>query len=337
MSAEPLLSIIIPVFNTESSYLKKCFAIFHQYRDDRIEIIIIDDGSDKSTAKELDQIQQNLVIPAKLIHKKNGGQNSARNIGIDQSSGKYLFFLDSDDYLAWSSLEAVLTTLELNLPDLLAVNCKTINSRGATTGVRTLQKKQNGALDRRSAILNAGPLWLLVFRKSFLQEAITNLPENISIGEDLACVIPMIILAPITLSTSIDLYRYVDRSTSILHKTLSSDQLLSISRAFTLIQQSLSPYQYDKYLPEIEWLAVKHLMIYGIGRVIAQEGPRSPKIGILSEYCNRHFPDWRNNHYQFDDSFNKTIKYKLLRNSHYRLYHIVYHIHQLLVRLRFLR
>lgn len=94
---EPLVSVIIPVYNVEK-YLDYCLkSVFLQiYR--KMEIILVDDGSTDSSGEMCDYYRS-LDDRIKVIHKTNGGLSSARNIGIKESSGEYITFLDSDDYI----------------------------------------------------------------------------------------------------------------------------------------------------------------------------------------------------------------------------------------------
>lgn len=92
----PILSVIIPVYNVEK-YLKQCLdSVLNQTLND-IEIIIINDGSTDKSSKIINEYKENKNV--KIIHKDNEGVAFARNIGIDNSIGKYITFVDSDDYL----------------------------------------------------------------------------------------------------------------------------------------------------------------------------------------------------------------------------------------------
>lgn len=94
---DTVLSIIVPVYNVEK-YLKTCINSLLEQKLDAYEIILVDDGSTDSSggicdeyAKKHEKIQ--------VIHKKNGGLSSARNTGIENAVGKYIGFVDSDDYI----------------------------------------------------------------------------------------------------------------------------------------------------------------------------------------------------------------------------------------------
>ena len=87
--------IIIPVFNVEK-YLKKCLdsILIQDFKD--YECILIDDGSKDSSGIICDQYAQN-DKRIKVIHKKNTGVSDSRNIGIKESSGTWITFIDADD------------------------------------------------------------------------------------------------------------------------------------------------------------------------------------------------------------------------------------------------
>ena len=92
-----LISIIIPVYNVEK-YLRKCIDSVLEQTYKNIEVILVDDGSTDNCGKICDEylLKDGRI---KVIHKENGGLSDARNKGIDASNGKYIMFVDSDDYV----------------------------------------------------------------------------------------------------------------------------------------------------------------------------------------------------------------------------------------------
>ena len=101
-------SIIVPVYKVEK-YLERCInSILSQtYRN--FELILVDDGSTDNCPRICDEyVKSNNRI--NVIHKKNGGLSSARNAGIDRSTGEYIIFVDSDDY--WNSNHALQKIVE---------------------------------------------------------------------------------------------------------------------------------------------------------------------------------------------------------------------------------
>ena len=116
-----MVSIIVPVYNTPIEYLKKCIEslVSQTYRD--IEILLIDDGSQKQVAdfvSELPYRDGRIVV----FHKENGGVSSARNLGLQKARGKYISFVDSDDWVESDFIELLVTGIETYGTDLSIVN-----------------------------------------------------------------------------------------------------------------------------------------------------------------------------------------------------------------------
>lgn len=107
----PTISIILPVYNKEV-YIKKCIqSILHQSYTD-FELIIINDGSTDQSEKEI----QNLVLTdqrVKVYHYENAGVSIARNRGIEHAAGKYLLFIDADDWIEENYLETIINQLTI--------------------------------------------------------------------------------------------------------------------------------------------------------------------------------------------------------------------------------
>lgn len=93
-----MVSIIIPVYNTQIKYLNECISSVLEQTYSEIEIIIVDDGSNKEIATHLEKYTE-IDTRVKVIHVQNGGVSRARNIGIENSKGEYVCFVDSDDVL----------------------------------------------------------------------------------------------------------------------------------------------------------------------------------------------------------------------------------------------
>lgn len=105
MSNSPLVSVIVPVYNVEA-YLRQCLdSIVNQsYRN--LEIILVNDGSTDSSGRICNEYasKDSRIL---VIEKENGGASSARNVGIKQAHGEYIYFADSDDLLELRALETL--------------------------------------------------------------------------------------------------------------------------------------------------------------------------------------------------------------------------------------
>lgn len=108
----PLISVIVPVYNVEQ-YLEQCVeSILHQTYEN-LEIILVDDGSADRSGAICDSYQKN-DKRIRVIHKKNGGLSSARNAALDIMNGKYVSFVDGDDYISEQMLEVLYGGIKKN-------------------------------------------------------------------------------------------------------------------------------------------------------------------------------------------------------------------------------
>lgn len=97
MKDKELISVIVPVYKVEQ-YLEKCVETIINQTYDNLEIILVDDGSPDDCPKLCDELAKK-DKRIKVIHKQNGGLSDARNVGFEASKGKFVTFVDSDDYL----------------------------------------------------------------------------------------------------------------------------------------------------------------------------------------------------------------------------------------------
>jgi len=123
-----LVSIIIPVYNT-GKYLEECMKSVLSQTYKEIEIILIDDGSTDQSPQICDQYQKEYER-VKVIHQPNQGLSAARNRGIEQANGKYLMFVDSDDYINVNMVETLYFLLSENNADMSMCSFEYVTDRG---------------------------------------------------------------------------------------------------------------------------------------------------------------------------------------------------------------
>lgn len=234
------ISIIVPVYNAEK-YLKTCVdSIIHQsYKD--IEVILIDDGSTDSSGKICDRYAK-LDTRVKVRHKENGGVSSARNIGMQLSSGDYVMFVDADDWLDEDACSKVASTLNLEA-DLYIYNLRTIcgNNVQNYSCDMVLADKEEFIADIIFCQSSKNPYIRAVWGKAFSRKLIENLrfDEFLYIGEDacflLECVIRLNIRQIQFVETTWYNYRIIPDSAVRKYKT-------------DLLEQSIRQYQYIEIL-----------------------------------------------------------------------------------------
>ena len=92
------ISIVIPIYNVEK-YLRKCLDSVYSLNLDNKEVILVNDGSTDTSINILNEFKNKYPNKTKIISQKNQGLSEARNIGIKNSNGKYILFIDSDDFI----------------------------------------------------------------------------------------------------------------------------------------------------------------------------------------------------------------------------------------------
>ncbi|WP_080843902.1 glycosyltransferase family 2 protein [Cytobacillus gottheilii] len=125
----PLISVIVPVYNVEK-FLDRCIDSILNQTYTNLEVILVDDGStDRSL--EICKNYQACDGRIKVIHKTNGGVSSARNVGLLSTNGKYISFVDSDDYLEPNCLSILYEALINNNCDIACSNiiCESVNGK----------------------------------------------------------------------------------------------------------------------------------------------------------------------------------------------------------------
>ncbi len=112
------VSIIVPIYNSEK-YLKKCIDSLINQTHENIEILLINDGSSDNSEKLIKKYKDKRI---KYISKENEGIGKTRNLGIKESKGKYVMFIDSDDYISEDCVEKFYNFAESTKSDLVVSN-----------------------------------------------------------------------------------------------------------------------------------------------------------------------------------------------------------------------
>lgn len=122
------VTVVLPIYNVEK-YLDRSVKSIVEQTYTNLEIILVDDGSPDMCPQMCDEwARKDKRI--KVIHKKNAGLGMARNTGIDNASGDYICFFDSDDYVAINTIEKTLTSIERNNADVAIFGFHDIDMNG---------------------------------------------------------------------------------------------------------------------------------------------------------------------------------------------------------------
>lgn len=118
------VSIIIPIYNIEK-YLKECLESVINQTYKNLDIVLVDDGSTDGSATICDEyaLKDRRV---RVIHKENGGLSDARNVGFLVAEGKYIYFLDGDDFIKKNAIETLVNVIELEEADIVFFEWETV-------------------------------------------------------------------------------------------------------------------------------------------------------------------------------------------------------------------
>ncbi len=168
-----LISIIVPVYKVEK-YIHKCIESILNQTYDKLEIILIDDGSPDSCPKICDDyaLRDNRI---KVIHQKNQGLSSARNKGIELAKGEYIGFVDSDDYIEPSMFQDLYNTIVENNADISICNFYVINNKSKEKTVKNgLKNKQYNKIEALKEILLDNEIQSYAWNKLYKRELFEN-------------------------------------------------------------------------------------------------------------------------------------------------------------------
>ena len=224
------ISIIVPVYNI-ASYVAKCIESLLGQTLSGIEIILVDDGSSDESGRICDKYR--LRDPRILvIHKKNGGLSSARNAGIDAASGKYIGFVDGDDWVSVNMYQELYYLAESEKAQIVSCKYREVYEEDA---VGASGKKTFSTLSQKNALKRffLRQISESVCDKLFLRTMFSDIrfPEG-EINEDTCVVVKLLLQSRKVVFLERELYFYRKRTGSITRS--------GYSHAFQIVTRHLS-------------------------------------------------------------------------------------------------
>lgn len=224
---EPLISVIVPVYNVEK-YLSKCVDSLVNQTYKNYEIILVDDGSPDDCGKICDKYAEN-YRNIKVIHQQNQGLSVARNNGVKYSIGEYISFVDSDDYVAKDYLECLVNALCEFDADV------SVGGRVSVNENEVIKEDKYVSIDRTICLSTEKALSEMCYAKSFGVSAWSKLyPRTLvekypypigMVHEDLATTYKIIADCKKIAVSEKPIYYYVQRAESTMHCTLKENHL----------------------------------------------------------------------------------------------------------------
>lgn len=180
----PLISVIVPIYNVEK-YLARCVDSIVNQTYKNLEIILVDDGSPDLCPQMCDDYAEK-ESRIKVVHKKNGGLSDARNAGMAVATGKYISFIDSDDYVSDDFFECLLDVMNKENSDI--VECSVVKfyeDNRFDEFSDDLSVKTYDTQDAMSALIAENPFHQHVWNKLYKIELVKDIPYAVGkLNED---------------------------------------------------------------------------------------------------------------------------------------------------------
>lgn len=239
----PKISVIVPVYNTEK-YIEKCLKSLDSQTMKDFEVVIVNDGSKDESERAIKNYMRRTRMNIKYLKKENGGLASARNYGVERASGKYISFLDSDDYLDKDTFYLLEQYIDKDI-DLIKFKMKTVNEKE-----EVLEKLDGPVFDECTGEeaykklcttdKYMDPACIYLYRREFFVE--NNFKYKLRYHEDFGLTSLIIVQAKTFVSTDVFGYNYLQTEESL---TRAKDYNKDIERAKDMLAH------YDNMIPTV--------------------------------------------------------------------------------------
>lgn len=224
MSIVKKVSVIVPFYNAEDT-IRKCLDSVLTQTYKNLEVLCINDGSTDESVKVCEEYK-NMDKRISLLHKKNGGVSSARNMGIRHATGDYVAFVDQDDWLEPEMIAEVVAKMETHAADIgvsgfVIEKGTDINMRENRKPVKELFSTTElikYAFERESYHAITAWVWNKVYKKSFLDNNNILFNEELAVGEDVDFIVRLAVNPGRVIYSEKKRYHHVTREGDSLSK-----------------------------------------------------------------------------------------------------------------------
>lgn len=244
------LSIIIPVYNVEK-YLEECLNSISKIKDINYEILIVNDGSPDNSQKIIEEFCRN-NNKAKFFIKENGGISSARNYGLERAKGKYIWFVDSDDFINPDEFQNFYKGLEDDL-DILIGNYFSLKNENLIRGTESYKEniifsgekflRENGKI-----IIGKGYVWRNLYCREFLMNNNLYFEKGIVLEDQLFTILCLLKAKKIKYLENYIYYYRIGREGSI---TSTPSKELFVKSSYKICEELL---KLEKEINNLYWI-----------------------------------------------------------------------------------
>ena len=316
----PKVSVIVPVYNVEK-YIDKCLKSLVEQTLDDIEIIVVNDGSTDDSKKVIDNYIER--YPGKIVYleKKNGGLSDARNYGIPYAKGKYIAFLDSDDYVEKDIYEKMYEVAKNENSDMVECDFYWEYPNKTKKDIGVIYSGQNEMLENVRVVA-----WNKLIKREILEISKIQFPKGYRY-EDVEFTYKLIPYLSKVSFVKEPLIHYIQRQNSI-----SNSQNERTKEIFDVLEHVLEFYKekniYEKYKNELEYTYTRYLLCSSLLRMVKIDDKkiRQECLNAAWENLNTKFPNWKNNKILMKRKTGKDKYIKTVNKVTFKLYCKVFRI-----------
>ena len=289
------VSVIIPAYNTEG-YIHQCLDSLTQQTLEEIEIIIVDDGSKDNTLAILKEYEAKFPDKIRVFHKENGGQASARNLGLQYATGEYIGFVDSDDWTDVKMYEHMYAKAKEDDADIVV--CDIVE-----------QFVDSSLYHSHTAATNKIGLANYVLNKIFKRELAQKIefPKGLWY-EDLEYSAKLLMMTDRISVIHEGLYQYNCRDGSTMHNNnaqKNKDILTILNNIAAFVEEN--GWQ-EKYKKELEYLYVEHALYAAVVRLEEQDNKEKREvIEVIRKEVIKRYPLFYKSAYFKEYPLNKRV------------------------------
>lgn len=277
---EVILSVVIPIYNV-AKYLPKCIDSVLTDLPKKAEIILVNDGStDNSLAVCEEYAKKDRRI--KIINQKNGGLSAARNAGLEVARGRFLAFLDSDDFMERYAYPTMLKKLISDCSDL--VHCDIALYHDPENIVISKMENTHHRESQRLLRLMDVPLAPTCANKIYKRELFDGIRFPVGKNNEDNAVVPLVVASCDKISyVPIPFYNYVQREGSIQHQEFSKDRFV----IFDTIELCLSQIKDSKKFEIVSGTLASHqILALLIWAIIEEKNPKRNEY--IKLFCEKY-------------------------------------------------
>ena len=318
------LSIIVPVYGVEK-YIDKCLNSLVKQSLKEIEIIVVNDGTKDNSQKIIDKYVKKYPDKIKSYIKENGGQGSARNYGLKKTTGEYIGYVDSDDFVEKDMYKKLYNKAKENNYDIVVCGNYNVSEDYQNKNIDAFINNYN--TDLENIFFGKMAVWNKIYKRDILIKNKLEFKEKVWY-EDLAFTLKAIMNSNIFAFIDEPLYDYLIREGSTMNNS-NVKRNLEILEAFDDILSYIKHNKKEEYFDKVEFLAIDHIYISAIVRILkanADNKIKKEKVNELICYMNKNFPNYKNNKYINTLSRNRKIIYKLINLKMYNLVNLIFKI-----------